>query len=167
MKTTWNLCIVVFVVLLSAACKSSTKNTLDLEAEKKKIQELLNQQNQFLLTQDISIFRQMVACNDSSIGIGSGSINYHNYKNKTDEQIIKDFGFAVMKYTKIDEMIEPIIRFSPDLRIAYIVGQTKLQYEATDSLGNKKNGEFTDAWLTVWENNNGCWSEKAMAETFQ
>ena len=137
MKTTWNLCIVLIMGLIFVACKQASKNSFDQEAEKKNIQKLLKLENQFLLTQELSLYRQMVACDDSSINIIGGKVNFDSAKSLTDDQIIKLYSFDVLKYTKIDEMIEPIIRFSPDMKIAYIVGQTKFYYETTDSLGTQ------------------------------
>ncbi len=157
----------LIIGLILAACQSKPKQAFNEEFEKKKILALNELNGKAFLNKDVSSLKKLYACSpDSEISISNGEIIMQRNPNlKTDAENLKAFGSG--QYTKAEALEPPIIRFSPDGKMAYQVIKVKLRRERIDSAGNKKIFEFIDAALTVYEKKDNCWGEVAIAETIK
>jgi len=165
MKAKFYFYFVLFVGLLLCSCQSSSRSSFNQDVEKEKIHEIIDKSRKFLLSKDVTIFRELIACEDSTISIFNGEILVDKFKNKTDEKLMEEFGLLEYNFTKIEELNKPIVRISSDGQMAYYVIREKFYYEKSDSIGNLINGEFIITYLSVLVKNGDCWSESACAQT--
>jgi hypothetical protein len=161
--------IIALTALILVGCKPKTPSPEDLLIEKSKILELFKLNEQALLNRDLMLIRKTDKCtNDSWYSISRGNIEIVKNANlETDEELINLYNLKDRKYTSIINEMEPIVKFSPDGKMAYYIGKIHYVYEYTDSTGKLIKKEITDACLGVLEKKDTCWGGNVIAETFE
>jgi ketosteroid isomerase-like protein len=74
--------------------------------------------------------------------------------------------FRGSKHTAWDDLEPPIVRISPDGRMAWAVYRVHSRYEQTKD-GKKEVTDFVAAWMSAYEKRNGKWEMTAVASTFE
>lgn len=64
-----------------------------------------------------------------------------------------------------DDREPPVIRISPDGRMAYIIVQKEVRVSMTDSAGSPQTTHTSYAWLETYEKDQGVWRLHAIAST--
>jgi hypothetical protein len=66
-----------------------------------------------------------------------------------------------------DDLAPPVIRISPDGRMAYVIVQKHVSLTSPDSGGAAREEQTDYAWLETWEKQRGEWRLTALASTDQ
>ncbi|TRX72466.1 hypothetical protein [Carboxylicivirga sp. M1479] len=153
-------------IIIISSCQH--QNTFDEDFERAKIIEMLMMQDEFLLTEDINIYRAHYPCfADSTVYINKGTVHWDLTEvEKTDSEINHLYAFDQIDYHEIYNKTEPTIKFSPDGKMAYVVGHQSYKFDIKDSLGHPRTKKMTNAYLEVLVKNDGCWTGVAIAQTF-
>ena len=75
--------------------------------------------------------------------------------------------FASAEFSEWDDLEPPVIRISPDGKMAWMIVRMKAKYTHTDEKGEKRAKEFVCAWLSTYEKQDGRWLHVANASTFR
>lgn len=164
MKPLFNFCAIVIFGFLLFSCYTHVGNSFDHEAETQKILAMRTANIRLLPTKDSTLYEKAFPCLDTLISIGEGEIRIETI-NKPGARIQAGLPDG-MRFTKIELLSDPAVKFSPDGKMAYLTGQGKFYLEITDSTGNKINRSFTDSEISVFEKQGNCWSRKVIAKTY-
>jgi hypothetical protein len=74
---------------------------------------------------------------------------------------------ASAEFTEWDDLMPPVIRISPDGKMAWMVVRLRGKYTRTGENGEKSAEEFVCSWMSIYEKRNGRWTYVANASTFQ
>jgi hypothetical protein len=75
--------------------------------------------------------------------------------------------FAGAEFTEWDDLMPPVIRISPDGKMAWMIVRLKGKYTHTGANGEKSVEEFVCAWMSIYEKQGSKWMHVANASTFQ
>jgi hypothetical protein len=146
----------VFYLLLIFGCQQ----TADIEAEKAEILRILNEDDQELLD---GVIKVDSADTSTSINIMQGELRHMKAADaaaKNNELLSRG------KFVRIENLEGPIIGVSPDGRMAWAAVKTRFTIAYTDSLGESKEWQGTEARLEVYEKKHGKWESMATAQTY-
>lgn len=75
--------------------------------------------------------------------------------------------FAGAEFTEWDDLMPPVIRISPDGKMAWMIVRLKGKYTQTNENGEKSAEEFVCAWMSTYEKQGSKWIHIANVSTFQ
>jgi hypothetical protein len=75
--------------------------------------------------------------------------------------------FASAEFAEWDDLMPPVIRISPDGKMAWMIVRLKGKYTHTSENGEKRVEEFVCAWMTTYEKQGSTWVHVANVSTFQ
>lgn len=75
--------------------------------------------------------------------------------------------FASAEFSEWDDLMPPVIRISPDGKMAWMIVRMKGKYTQTSENGEKSTEEFVCAWMTTYEKQGSKWIHIANVSTFQ
>ncbi len=146
----------VFCLFLIFGCQQAA----DIEAEKAEIARILNEDDQELLD---GVIRVDSADTSASINIMGGELRYltaAETAEKNNELLSRG------KFVRIENLEGPVIGVSADGRMAWAAVKTRFTIAYTDSAGETKEWQGTEARLEVYEKKAGKWQSVATAQTY-
>jgi hypothetical protein len=131
-----------------------------LEAAKKEITALLEQERKAHFARDVDLF--LSSFGDSMILVNKGMV-----KIPTREENKKRFGnyFRAVTFIKWDDIVPPVIKFSDDASLAYAIVQKKVILTYPDSLGKAFYDTSNYAWVSIYRKQKGEWKGEVNIST--
>jgi hypothetical protein len=125
----------LLVVFLLCSCSQNVPNRLKLKKDREKILEINRWNDLAITTKNYDLYRKMDKCaNDSGYNVIGGEVHsVKNFSKLSNAEIDQILGFNKIIYTSVTELMEPIVNFSPDGKMAYVIGKARYCYETTDS----------------------------------
>lgn len=99
-----------------------------------------------------------------TLDVRDGQIN-----RMTREDVRKRFTeyFWSAEFSAWDDVEPPVVRVSPDGRMAWMIVRVRISYTETEASGKKKPVQSIDAWMAAYEKQAGKWVMVAVTSTFQ
>lgn len=151
------ICLIFSLTILFSSCQPK----VDIENEKADILKYFDKTITAAMEEDLSLLESLT--HDTTFYIYNGTIqkfskeedlaNFREQFNKTD-------------FNSIIKLVEPVIRLSPDGKMAWMTGKLKIEYSFVQEDGMIIENEFEDAFLMVLEKSEDGWETVAKAETF-
>lgn len=142
---------VKIIILLSSflpACQSD----IDFELYEKEILVLHQEMIDAHLNKDVGWFTKDISDNYFSVGRGEirfplpeeTSAKFRNYLNNTE-------------FTEYHDLQDPIVKFSKDASLAYLIVQVKVAGEQKIETDSTESFDMTWAWITLYERQANKW----------
>jgi len=132
----------------------------DLEREKQKILAVESLQRKYHLAKDATSFVNLFS--DHFLSMSNGRVDSPSRR-----ESIKRFDqyFQKVQFVKWDDSKSPVIRFSDDGTIAYVVVQKRVITRQADSREVDSQDTTDFAWLTVYKNTESGWKIDCVVST--
>ncbi|MHA2030008.1 MAG: hypothetical protein ACXAB7_17020 [Candidatus Kariarchaeaceae archaeon] len=114
------------------------------------------------LEKDIGFFTKNVS--DNYLSVSRGDIHY-----PTKDEISKNFTSYLQNttFSEYKDINDPIINFSDDYSVAWVVYQVKVVGIQTIEENKERELDFVCAWITVYHRQNDTWVRLADVSTFK
>lgn len=153
--------IVAFVASIGLLCGGGCHKEIDFEKEKAELLALHRQDRQAHFNRDAAAVAASLA--PEMISVRAGEV-WTATRDENRRRFERYFHHA--EFAEWDDLMPPIIHFSPDGQMAWMVVRMKVKYDWSDSTGKKSPEEYLSAWLSVYEKHAGKWNHVANASTF-
>ncbi len=151
--------ILVSVILLTAC--DDGKEALDLEKERQEILRIQELQRSYHFNKDSVSFAESQAAD--MISVNRGDVSY-----PTREENIRRYNnyFSSVEFIKWDDSSEPVIRFSPDGKLAYSIVQKEVVLEYEED-GKSVESTTNYSWVAIYRKGDNGWKIECVASTNQ
>jgi hypothetical protein len=155
-KKSMKLFIPICSILLTAGCSES-----DLSSDKAKLMQLHEQAREFHFTKNAPGMAGGFA--DNFISVNRGKVDTVMVR----EEEIARFQqyFDAVEFKKWDDVNPPIIRFSDDRSLAYVIVDKLVVLDEKDSTGNTLEETTHFAWIAIYRKHNDDWKLECVAST--
>jgi hypothetical protein len=137
------------------------RQTVDLDAERAVILKTIDAENADLIAADTAALRAEIPDGDTVYNVTGGQIFRTTHANA-----LEGYDFATVRYTAATALDSPVVHFSPDGRVAWIVARYRYTYMRRNSAAVEQQGELINAWLSVYHKKDSRWVGAALAQTF-
>jgi len=134
----------------------------DLEALRSEVLELHKSAIEAHLNNHVDFLVQNLS--DDFISVSNGEIEY-----PTEEELRSEFSSYLdnTTFSEYADLREPIIGFSKDGSIAWSIVQVKVAGKRKADDGSERDLDFTCAWITLYEREDGRWMKLAEVSSFK
>ncbi len=145
-------------IMLITACDTK-ESVFDLEKERQEILRIQQLQRSYHFNKDSVAFAESQAAD--MISVNRGSVSY-----PTREENIQRYNnyFSSVEFIKWDDTSEPVIRFSPDGKLAYSIVEKEVVLEHEDD-GKTIESTTNYAWVAIYRKGDGGWKIECVAST--
>jgi hypothetical protein len=150
-----NLVLLFTSLLMLGSCDN--KSFQDGEAE---LLSLHQQQREAHFSEDAQSLVDQLA--ENFLSVNHGRIDSLNRAN--DVEGFEHY-FRVVEFKKWDDINPPVVRFSDDGSMAYMVVDKNVVVESTDSAGNKNEETTHFAWVAIFKKQESGWKIECVAST--
>lgn len=118
-------------------------------------------ENADLVAADTAALRAETPDGDTAYSIANGQVF-----RTTHESALEGYDFTAVRYTAATALDLPVVRFSPDRRMAWVAARYRYTYTSKNSAGVEHEGALINAWLAVYKKEGTRWVGAALAQTF-
>ena len=150
--------IVSLVIILMVSCKE--QNQVNIEAERDKILQLHKSQRDNHFNKDSISFANNLS--ENFISVNKGKITHPRRK-----EMISRYHhyFSSVEFVKWDDVVDPIIRFSEDGKLAYSIVDKIVKVTYEDEDGNLIDSETHYAWTAIYKKYGDEWKVDCVTST--
>lgn len=146
------------LLIVIVSCK--VKNQLDLEVERSQILRLHHLQRDYHFNKDSISFANLLS--ENFISVNNGIIT-HPARNETISKY--HTYFSSVDFVQWDDVTEPIIRFSEDAKLAYMIVDKLVKVTHQTESGEKIDSETHFAWTAVYKKYGDEWKIDCVTST--
>ncbi|HEY2721220.1 MAG TPA: hypothetical protein VGI82_05825 [Chitinophagaceae bacterium] len=148
----------VFPIFLLISCRNVLHT--NLEKEKQEILKLEAEQRTFHLTKNARLFTNLFS--DNFLSINKGVVDSPSRQESFEKF---DEYFKRVEFVKWEDDHEPIIHFSDDGSLAYVVVQKIVIVKMPRGTGNASNDTTHFAWLNIYKKTDKGWKIDCVTST--
>jgi hypothetical protein len=148
-------------IVLGVMMLGCTGPTVTFDAERAALLRTIDAENAELIAADTAALRAEIPDGDTVYNVTGGQIFRTTHANA-----LEGYDFATVRYTAATALDSPVVHFSPDGRVAWIVARYRYTYMRRNSAGVEQQGELINAWLSVYHKKDSRWVGAALAQTF-
>jgi hypothetical protein len=148
-------------VVLAITLLGCARQTVNVAAERAAVLKTIAAEHTDLLAADTAALRAEIPDGDTVYNVGNGQLVRTTHGNA-----LEGYNFAMVRYTAATALDFPVVRFSPDGRMAWVAARYRYTYMSRNVAGVEHEGELINAWLAVYEKQGSRWIGTALAQTF-
>jgi ketosteroid isomerase-like protein len=137
---------------------------VDLQSEKDAIRRNFDILRHGYLNRDLDTLLSIYPDDYRGYAVSQGDIKEES------KESVKDHARDLFEFgnlTLFEDLREPIISVSPDGKMAWMIGEFRINYSYKDSIENKQTPGVIEVYLSVWEKKSDKWVEIANAQSYK
>ncbi|MEP1093798.1 MAG: hypothetical protein ABJG78_01735 [Cyclobacteriaceae bacterium] len=151
--------VVGFGLIFLTSCSNERGAAVDLQSAREEILELHNNSRKYHFEKDSISFANQLS--KRFVSVNRGEVNRPSFDDN-----LKRFNryFSSVEFVKWDDIVEPVIKFSGDGKMAYTIVQKEVVVRFTeDSKEMEEQVEF--AWVAIYTKGEKGWKVECVAST--